>query len=163
MRFYALTASGLDCMAKNTGNTEFRKVDVDQYTESTFRDEQAEETTPIRLNEAEVKSLIEKGKSAEGLLLVLQNAPINSKDQALKDLAFRLIMRLLAQIKSANIDEFVASLDGEKVDLLMKYVYCGFENAQDGDSAMLLTWHEKVHARGKAGSIIRVMTDRRRV
>lgn len=131
-------------MAKNTGNTEFRKVDVDQYTESTFRDEQAEETTPIRLNEAEVKSLMEKGRPTEGLLLVLQNAPINSKDQVLKDLAFRLVMRLLAQIKSANINEFVASLDGEKIDLLMKYIYRGFENTQDGNSAMLLTWHEKV-------------------
>ncbi|KAF8567401.1 hypothetical protein P879_01746 [Paragonimus westermani] len=150
-------------MAKNTGDTKFRKVDVDQYTEAAFQDEQTEDGATSALNEAEVKSLMEKGKYTDGLMLVLQNAPINSKDQSLKDVAFRLVMRLLSQIKSQSIDEFISGLDDSKVDLLMKYVYRGFEQSQEGNNALLLTWHEKIHARGKAGCIIRVLTDRRRI
>ncbi|KAF7255149.1 hypothetical protein EG68_07880 [Paragonimus skrjabini miyazakii] len=150
-------------MAKNTGDTKFRKVDVDQYTEAAFQDEQTEDSTTSALNEAEVKSLIERGKYTDGLMLVLQNAPINSKDQSLKDVAFRLVMRLLFQIKSQSIDDFIAGLDDSKIDLLMKYVYRGFEQSQEGNNAVLLTWHEKIHVRGKAGCIIRVLTDRRRI
>ncbi|CAL8069173.1 unnamed protein product [Calicophoron daubneyi] len=150
-------------MAKNTGDTKFRKVDVDQYTDPAFQDEVTEDITPTNLNESEVKGLLEKGKPVEGLLLVLQNAPLNSKDQSVKDAAFRLFMRLLVQIKSQSIDDFIASLDQVQLDTLMKYIYRGFEQSQEGNNALLLTWHEKVHARGKAGCIIRVMTDRRRV
>ncbi|KER19485.1 hypothetical protein T265_11759 [Opisthorchis viverrini] len=156
-------------MAKNTGDTKFRKVDVDQYTESAFQDEQADDSSATKLNEFDVRGLLEKyfgiiAKFDEALALVLQNAPINSKDQALKDTAFRYVMRLLSQIKAQNIDEFVAGLDEPKIDLLMKYIYRGFEQQpQDVTNATLLTWHEKVHARGKSGCIIRVLTDRRRI
>ncbi|CAH8500859.1 unnamed protein product [Dicrocoelium dendriticum] len=150
-------------MSKNTGDTKFRKVDVDQYGESNFQDEQTEDTFSPKFSEADVKSCIEKGRYVEGLTLVLQNAPINSKDQALKDIAFRLVMRLLPQIKAQAIDDFIAGLDSPKVDLLMKYIYRGFEQSQDGIYATLLTWHEKVYNRGKSGCIIRVLTDRRRI
>ncbi|CAH8435392.1 unnamed protein product [Schistosoma mattheei] len=74
------------------------------------------------------------------------------------------MMRLLSQFKSnQNIDEFLSSMDQDKIDLLMKYIYRGFEQPQEISCSTLLTWHEKVYTYGKAGSIMRVLTDRKRV
>ncbi|CAH8435876.1 Actin- protein 2/3 complex subunit 5 [Schistosoma haematobium] len=151
-------------MAINTGNTKFRMVNVDQLTEPTFQDELTEDIKPSRLNISEINSLISSGKSTDAILNILQNAPINSKDQQTKDTVFKLMMRLLSQFKSnQNIDEFLSSMDQDKIDLLMKYIYRGFEQPQEISCATLLTWHEKVYTYGKAGSIMRVLTDRKRV
>ncbi|VDP03742.1 unnamed protein product [Schistosoma mattheei] len=132
-------------MAINTGNTKFRMVNVDQLTEPTFQDELTEDIKPSRLNISEINSLISSGKSTDAILNILQNAPINSKDQQTKDTVFKLMMRLLSQFKSnQNIDEFLSSMDQDKIDLLMKYIYRGFEQPQEISCSTLLTWHEKV-------------------
>ena len=39
----------------------------------------------------------------------------------------------------------------------------GFENPTDNSSAQLLIWHEKVFDEADVGSIVRVLTDRKRV
>ena len=44
----------------------------------------------------------------------------------------------------------------------MKYIYRGFEIPSEGSSGNLLTWHEKVFARGGVGSIVRVLSDTNR-
>lgn len=64
-----------------------------------------------------------------------------------------------------KIEEAVNSLDKDSVDVLMKYIYRGFElpASENVTCAALLVWHEKVMEKGGLGSIIRVMTDRRRV
>ncbi|GFO09561.1 actin-related protein 2/3 complex subunit 5 [Plakobranchus ocellatus] len=109
------------------------------------------------------KSLtVSTDKYQEALLLVLQNAPIGSKNQAVKDRATSLLMRVLTSFKG-DIDQCVKSLDGKNVDMLMKYIYRGFEMPTENSSAVLLTWHQKVFAVGGLGSIMRVMTDRKRV
>lgn len=48
--------------------------------------------------------------------------------------------------------------DIDLADILMKYIYRGFENPSDGSSAHLLLWHEKVYARYGVGCITRVLT-----
>ncbi|TNN13506.1 Actin-related protein 2/3 complex subunit 5 isoform 2 [Schistosoma japonicum] len=130
-------------MSKNTGDTKFRTVDVDRLTEPAFQDELTDEAKPSSLNISEINDLISSGRSTDAILCILQNAPINSKDPQVKDTAFKLMMH--------------------KIDLLMKYIYRGFEQPQEISCATLLTWHEKVYAYGKVGSIMRVLTDRKRV
>jgi len=51
--------------------------------------------------------------------------------------------------KSADIDSAVKSLDQEQQDVLMKYIYRGFEMSSDGNGygAQLLVWHDKVSPR----------------
>ena len=53
-------------------------------------------------------------------------------------------MRVVMSFKSSEIDAVVKSLDQPTLDVLMKYIYRGFETPSEGSSALLLTWHEKV-------------------
>lgn len=55
-----------------------------------------------------------------------------------------LVVKVLSSFKSSDIEKAVGSLDKAGVDLLMKYIYRGFEKPTDNSSAVLLQWHEKV-------------------
>jgi len=62
-------------------------------------------------------------------------------------LAFQLVMRVLRSFNQSNsneIDNAVKSLSLDAIDVLMKYVYKGFEK-EPTSSSVLLTWHEKVN------------------
>ena len=73
-----------------------------------------------------------------------------------------LTLRVLLAIKVSQIDEAVAALDRDLVDVLMKYVYRGFETPSEGSSGHLLVWHEKAYLVGGVGSIMRVLSDTKR-
>ena len=55
-------------------------------------------------------------------------------------------MKVLMAYKSNDIETAVKSLDQNKQDVLMKYIYRGFELSSDGNGygAQLLVWHDKV-------------------
>ena len=48
-------------MAKNTSSSEFRQLDVDQYNEDNYREEEAEVTLPAGVDEDTVINLINRG------------------------------------------------------------------------------------------------------
>jgi actin related protein 2/3 complex subunit 5 len=152
-------------MAKNTGNTAFRKIDVDQYDEENYKEEEQGEaqSPPGGPDENEISSLLNQGKNVDALRLVLRCAPIGSKNQQVKDTALNLVLRVLMSFKASQVEEAVNSLDRDLVDVLMKYIYRGFENPSEGSSGQLLTWHERAYAVGGVGSIVRVLTDRKKV
>lgn len=54
------------------------------------------------------------------------------------------------------------SLNPELIDVLMKYVYKGFEIPSEGSSGHLLLWHEKAYNIGGVGCIVRVLSDTKR-
>lgn len=56
-----------------------------------------------------------------------------------------VVLRVLTSFRSSDIEPAVKSLDKNGVDLLMKYIYKGFERPVENSSAILLQWHEKVH------------------
>ncbi|KAK5619770.1 Actin- protein 2/3 complex subunit 5-C [Crenichthys baileyi] len=132
-------------MSKNTISDRFRKVDVDEYDENKFVDEE------------------DGGNMTGALHAVLKNPPINTKNQNAKDRAELLVVKVLSSFKSSDIEKAVGSLDKAGVDLLMKYIYRGFEKPSDNSSAVLLQWHEKALAVGGVGSIVRVLTARKTV
>lgn len=55
------------------------------------------------------------------------------------------MLKVLTAFKSSDIEKGVQSLDRNGVDLLMKYIYKGFERPSENSSAVLLQWHEKVN------------------
>jgi len=149
-------------MSKNTGAKGFRKVDVDQFDEDRFVDQEEDDLGEQGPNEAEVNSLLTKDKYQEALIYVLNNAPVHSRNLAVKNKALGLVVRVLTSYKGDQ-EACVKSLDQPMLDVLMKYIYRGMEEPSDNSSAALLTWHQKVFAIGGLGSIMRVMTDRKRV
>ncbi|NXX75529.1 ARP5L protein, partial [Urocolius indicus] len=73
------------------------------------------------------------------------------------------VLKVLVSFKSSEIEQAVNSLDRNGIDLLMKYIYKGFEKPTENSSAILLQWHEKALAVGGLGSIVRVLTARKTV
>ncbi|KAH7979931.1 hypothetical protein HPB49_012049 [Dermacentor silvarum] len=135
-------------MSKNTESSAFRKIDIDQYNEDNYKEEEGldAQSPPAGPDEQEVNHL-------------LNQYPFSDQPDA----ASALAMRVLLAVKASEMEQAVGSLDRESVDVLMKYIYRGFESPSEGSSGHLLAWHEKAYAAGGIGSIVRVMTDRKRV
>uniref|UniRef100_A0A336KR97 Actin-related protein 2/3 complex subunit 5 n=1 Tax=Culicoides sonorensis TaxID=179676 RepID=A0A336KR97_CULSO len=145
-------------MAKNTFSSAFRKIDVDAYNEDNFKEEEQIDQK-LGPDENEVTNMLNQGKNVEALKFVLQNAPLGCKNQQIKDQALNLTLRVLLTIKSTQMDAAINQLETDLLDVLMKYIYRGFEIPSEGSSGHLLQWHEKVFAKTGYGSITRVLCD----
>lgn len=152
-------------MSKNTSSNAFRRIDVDQFNEDNFKDEEGP-AVPDKfggVSASEIESFIQSGNSVEALKAVLSAAPIGNKNQAEKDAALALVLRVLLSVKTNQVEGCVKQLDNDQKDILMKYIYRGFENPSERSSEQLLIWHEKTFASAGIGCIVRVLTDRKQV
>ena len=69
----------------------------------------------------------------------------------------------MLSVTKTQIDGIIGTLSQDQIDVLMKYIYKGFEKPSEKSSQVLLSWHEKAYNIGGVGSIVRVLTDRKRV
>nr|ADD38802.1 Actin-related protein 2/3 complex subunit 5-like protein [Lepeophtheirus salmonis] len=150
-------------MSVNTSSYTFRRVDVDQFNEDNFHDE-TENGTNINNNncdsntniESDVQNFLNSNKTLDALKLILQTSPVSSSDPLMP-----LLMRTLLSVKQTQVDGIVKELDTDQRDVLMRYIYKGFEIPSEGSSGHLLIWHEKIYDISGVGSIVRVLTDRK--
>uniref|UniRef100_A0A6Q2X9G7 Actin-related protein 2/3 complex subunit 5 n=1 Tax=Esox lucius TaxID=8010 RepID=A0A6Q2X9G7_ESOLU len=136
-------------MAKNTLSSRFRKLDIDEFDENKFVDDHDEAVDNQGPDGAEIDNLLRQyplctGDMMTAFHIALRNPPLNTKNPAIKERAQAIVLRVLTSFKSSDIEPAVKSLDRSGVDLLMKYIYRGFEKPSDNSSAILLQWHEKV-------------------
>ena len=97
-----------------------------------------------------------------------------------KVLTLQTILTILNSTKSTEVSSVIKALSQDSQDALMKYLYKGMAMPGWGDisGSVLLGWHEKVRSSScfsvrhsffqlteiaGVGSIVRTMTDRRRV
>ncbi|KAB1266144.1 Actin-related protein 2/3 complex subunit 5 [Camelus dromedarius] len=143
-------------MSKNmVSSARFRKVDVDEYGENKFVDEEDGGDGQAGPDEGEVESCLRQGSMTAALQAALKSPAINTKSQAVKDRAGSIVLKVPISFKANDIEKAVQSLDKNGVDLLMKYIYKGFESPSGNSSAVLSQWHEKALAAGGVGSIVR--------
>ena len=154
-------------MTTNTNSNVFRTLDVDKYSEDTYKDDQDDTPAPAVSengeNDAVVESLLAAGKVSEALTHVLGRTSLGLKDPGAREANLAAAMKVMMAIKTSQIEAAVADLDNENRDILMKIIYGGFECPSEGSSGHLLIWHEKVFALSGVGSIVRVLTDKKTI
>uniref|UniRef100_A0A8B9VNL4 Actin-related protein 2/3 complex subunit 5 n=1 Tax=Anas zonorhyncha TaxID=75864 RepID=A0A8B9VNL4_9AVES len=150
-------------MARSTLSSRFRRLDVERFDGSRFEDE-PEEAPPAEPEPGpEAEALLRRGDALRALHAALRSAPRLAASPDTKEQAQGTMLKVLMAFKSSEIEEAVNSLDGNGIDLLMKYIYKGFEKPTENSSAILLQWHEKALAVGGLGAIVRVLTARKTV
>ncbi|XP_025945613.1 actin-related protein 2/3 complex subunit 5-like protein [Apteryx rowi] len=147
-------------MARSTLSSRFRRLDIDAYDENRFVEEPEEAAAAEPDAGPEVEALL---RQLQAFHTAIRNSPVNTKNQAMKEQAQGTMLKVLTSFKSSEIEQAVNSLDRNGIDLLMKYIYKGFEKPTENSSAILLQWHEKALAVGGLGSIVRVLTARKTV
>ncbi|KAJ3071428.1 hypothetical protein HDU98_005357 [Podochytrium sp. JEL0797] len=80
-----------------------------------------------------------------------------------QDRNLQIVMEALLAPRSMDIPAIVKQLPPAQLDTLMKFVYRGMASPEAFNSAVMLSWHEKVTEVTGLGSIIRVLTDRQTV
>merc|ERR1712119_16734 len=149
-------------MSKNTNERAFRTVDVDLYNEDNYKEELDNEVDTGTTDDNQINSLLNANKNVEALKLFLFGSPLSRKDPEAKKSSLDLAMKILMATKVGQIEKAVSDLDNDSRDMLMKFIYKGFEVPSEGSSAHLLLWHEKIFNVTGVGSVVRVLTDKKR-
>lgn len=148
-------------MAKNTLSSAFRHIDVDQFDDTLFQDEELAPGDDRGPDEQAVIAILHDGRYVDALKQVLDQAPLQCRRQQTRDAALTLVLRVLTTFRSSDVAAAVSALSGDQLDLLMKYLYRCFPAASDGSHAILLTWFDRVFQSGGNGCVMRALTDRR--
>lgn len=130
-------------MSKASQSTNFRKVNVDDLDEDRFQDDAGETHESSGPSETDVQNLLNAKKTTDALKLLLKNPPYSGGAKE-KSQAFALVLRVLTQYKSAEIEGTMKQLSTDEVDVLLRYLYRGFSEPTDSTCGTLLSWHEKV-------------------
>eukprot|EP00033_Pygsuia_biforma_P000307 GCRY01000375.1.p1 GENE.GCRY01000375.1~~GCRY01000375.1.p1 ORF type:complete len:138 (-),score=33.36 GCRY01000375.1:139-552(-) len=115
----------------------------------------------VQERESTVRNMLNKGQVVDALPTALQDPPIQTKKNDIKDKNFQVVMSVLTATKETDISKAVEKLDTDQIDVLMKYIYKGL--AACVDSAKLLKWHEATFEKGGHGAIVRSMVERKTV
>ncbi|KAL4266532.1 Actin-related protein 2/3 complex subunit 5 [Pleurotus pulmonarius] len=155
-------------------DTAFRKIDIDIYDEDVLQDSELYEPFPqdaaqaldeAKQRQSAVRSALAKGDVPGALSIALENAPYGPNVEDAKVLTLQTILTILNSTKSTEVSAVIKALSQDSQDALMKYLYKGMAMPGWGDisGSVLLGWHEKLTEIAGVGSIVRTMTDRRRV
>ena len=95
------------------------------------------------------------------MLIALQDPPIYSKDEKIKQKNADVVLGAMLKCTKSEMKAVLENLSTENEDTLMKYIYRGLAMPQN--NGMLFEWHAQAVAKAGAGCIIRALTDRKTV
>ena len=111
-----------------------------------------------------VNHFLRSMKKFEALKTSLQDPPVASKSQSVKNANGACVLSALNALAEAEIAAVVEKLDDDEKDVLMKYVYKFMnDGVERGNYGILLRLHALLVKKCGIGSIVRVMSDRKTV
>lgn len=124
-------------------------------------DDEARIAAGVRSRGSQVKTLIAQRKNEDAVRAALEDPPILSKSDAVKDENAQIVLSALLACNKGEMQRAIDSLSTDLEDNLMKYLsrFLGIAS----QSATVLEWHQKLATKAGAGCIIRVFTDRKQV
>jgi actin related protein 2/3 complex subunit 5 len=108
--------------------------------------------------ESRTYGYLNSNNTMEALKSSLAHPPLGCRDQGVLKQNTDLVLTVIQGVKDADVKKHIDSLSEEECDVLMKYVYKGFERATN--SASLLKWHEVLREKYGQGIIVRAIVDR---
>eukprot|EP01126_Amoeba_proteus_P033276 TRINITY_DN3264_c0_g1_i5.p1 TRINITY_DN3264_c0_g1~~TRINITY_DN3264_c0_g1_i5.p1 ORF type:complete len:117 (-),score=10.19 TRINITY_DN3264_c0_g1_i5:91-441(-) len=109
--------------------------------------------------QASIQSALNSGNNAGLIQAILNNPPFGCTDQAAKNADRQSVTTALSQFKKeSDIETALSSLNDDQLDILMKYIYAGFEVSEN--SKELLLWHAAVLKKAGMGCIVRTISDK---
>eukprot|EP01133_Synstelium_polycarpum_P007741 gene7741-9071_t len=115
----------------------------------------------IQARSNEITKALNAGNPASCIALALQDPPIYTKSQAIKDQNATIVINLLGSIKEKDVDACLNNLTADDLDVLMKYIYRGL--ATGDNSAIFFKWFEATLKKGGIGSVVRAISERKTV
>ncbi|CAO3695443.1 unnamed protein product [Umbelopsis ramanniana] len=152
----------------------FRRIDIDQYDEDIYTEEEIladaesgrsvdEINSIVDARATDVRNLLTRGNNGEALTKSLEDPPYGRNLENAKAKNIKTVVDVLNQFRANDIPTAIKELNLDQQDVLMKYLYAALSKPEQFNSGMILNWHEKLTEVAGPGSIVRVMTDKRTV
>jgi len=122
----------------------------------------AEAQSQAKSKSLEVRSALQRNDIAGALTIALENPPYGDALQEARATTLATVLSILNSTKATDISPAIKLLDPAAQDNLMKYLYKGMANVDEGaNCSVLLNWHEKLTEAAGVGCIVRTMSDYR--
>merc|ERR1711974_73034 len=109
--------------------------------------------------QSELDRMANSRNYGDAIKLACDKAPLKVKDQEVKDAFSKVVTSILNEVrKLPEIVPIMKSLSAAQVDNLMKYLYKGLSDCENGTT--LLLWHQEATKKGGIGCIVRAISDR---
>jgi hypothetical protein len=149
------------CVLRSRGSVEFDLTNEKSRKQGKMADDEARMAAGVKARASQVRALLAQRKNEEAVRVALEDPPIQSKADALKDENAQTVMTALAACNKGETQRAIDALSPELEDNLMKYLarFLGLPS----QSAIILDWHQKLAAKAGAGCIMRAFTERKQV
>ncbi|CAI5726495.1 unnamed protein product [Hyaloperonospora brassicae] len=115
----------------------------------------------VQTRAAQVQGLLAQRKHEEAVRAALEDPPLQSKNNAVKDENAKVVMTALLACNKGEMQRAIDSLGVALEDSLMKYLmrFLGIAS----QSAAMLEWHQKLVLKAGSGCVMRAFTERKQV
>lgn len=115
----------------------------------------------VKARAAQVQGLLAQHKNEEAVRVALEDPPLLSKNEAVKDENAKVVMGALLACNKGEMQRAIDALSSSLEDMLMMYIMRFLAIASQ--SAVMLEWHQKLVAKAGSGCAMRAFTERKQV